>query len=110
MLAGIHRASVEYLAECEEDYRLWKQHNVTLGRPGVELGDTRTYGMPIAFDRFLGYYPTPSERIRAQEAMRGLEAQGLLKVYGLRATRVKLTEAGLAKLKELGATDGPATE
>lgn len=49
--------------------------------------------------RFVGRDLTPSERIRHQQAIRELEAAGLVELSGVRATAVRITELGRAEIK-----------
>jgi hypothetical protein len=59
-------------------------------------------GLPIDFERFAQRALTPSERIRHQECLRGLESAGLVSIYGRKATRVVITPAGLKRLRAAG--------
>jgi hypothetical protein len=44
---------------------------------------------------------SPSERLRANQALRRMEAEGLVTIYGQRATRIWPTDEGLARAAEL---------
>jgi hypothetical protein len=64
-----------------------------------EIGSIREYGVRYDLPAFAGRSLTPSERLRHQEAIHALEAAGLVQVFGIRATNVKLTDAGIAAIE-----------
>jgi hypothetical protein len=59
-------------------------------------------GLPYDLHALAGTHDlSPSERLRTNQALRSMEAEGLLDIYGVRATAIWPTEAGLAKAREL---------
>lgn len=105
MLLGINQATVETIAELEQSCRARRAAGDPFyGKDGVELDEVRNFGgIRIDFPRFVGKFLTDSERLRHQQALRAMEAAGLVLLDGIKARRVKLTIAGLARLNELEA-------
>lgn len=110
VLAGIAAATAEELAaiaaEQEElDRRLaagsisrfhctQEKHQLDLEREEIER-----VGVEYNLVRFAGRQLTPSERIRFQQAIRQLEAEGLVAIHGAKARRVRLTTEGQRRLE-----------
>lgn len=101
LLAGIERDIREQTAAAEA-----RSAKALGGRVGDSdhwpLHELTHYGARIDFPYWLGHDPTPTERLRAQQAFGTLEERGFIKVYGRRATAVQMTEAGIAHLQGLG--------
>lgn len=103
MLAGIHACYESDLAEAIGLVEL------TAGSFRGDASSARwerrrleEHGVEIDFERFAQRGLTPSERIRHQECLRSLEQSGLVRIYGLKATRVRVTPAGLDRLRAAG--------
>jgi len=62
--------------------------------PETWLKDLQINGIAYDLPAFLGRWPTSSERIRTQQAIRQLAADGLVELIGDKARRVLVTPAG----------------
>ena len=104
VLRGIADATAAKLAAIEavrEAIATGKRPRPTfsIDHPDTWLRDLERDGVEYDLPTFLGYFPTDSERIRAQQAIRGLERDELVEIQGIKARRIKLTPAGAAKLE-----------
>ena len=67
------------------------------------------YGLPYSLEMFMGRDLTPSERIRAGEALRALHAEKLVRLDGLRATHAMPLDAGREYVAKMAASRTEAT-
>ncbi|MCE9547387.1 MAG: hypothetical protein K8T25_18100 [Planctomycetia bacterium] len=97
LLAGIRKATVAARLELRAELaREVAARNPLTGYLRQEIQDTRLFGAIYDIPKFLGYWPTPSERIRCQQAIKGLEVDGLVERFN---RRIRVTDAGRARLK-----------
>ena len=104
LLLAIHRNCTTDLAELHADEAKHREMSAGWSRfPNRwELTCLEDCGLKIDFERLAGRELSSSERARHQEALCALETAELVKIHGLRASRVKLTEAGFEHLRGLG--------
>jgi hypothetical protein len=92
LLRGIHRESVrQFGIHGNSHSSFW------------ELRQFKEAGVRINFEVFVGEPLTKTQSQKYAAALRDLERQGLVTVWdSIRAMRAKITEAGKARLRELG--------
>ncbi|HTM54852.1 MAG TPA: hypothetical protein VL175_12540 [Pirellulales bacterium] len=112
LLAGIERDIREQTAAAKElSAKALENRDFCAGSSGHwPLTELTNYGARIDFPYWLGHDPTPTERLRAQQAFTRLEERGFIRVYGRRATAVRMTDAGLEYLAQLQQQQGAATD
>ncbi len=81
-----------------ERYQVWSR----LCSARATREDDAAEGVLYRVPEFLGHDPTDTERLRVQQAIRRLEADGLVAIKGaIRAQAVRPTEAGRQRLRNL---------
>ena len=109
LLAGISRATADQVAHLgSEHVRVKGLHEArTIDYARLvnlqaaiyhEQESIEAWGVVYDLFAFTGRELSPSERIRHQQAIRRLAADGVVELTGRRATRVRLTAAGTAAL------------
>lgn len=92
ILAGIKRAVAEdvdnFSAELDAEVAA---KNYLTGRLRGALRQAKDGWTKYDLPRFVGRELTPSERIRHQEAIRDMEANGLVEIFGAKAREIRLT-------------------
>ncbi len=99
-LALLKREADRLEAEYDADVKLyWLWQEACNLRKWREI--IKADGIEYDLVEFAGRDLTPSERIRHQEAVRRLEAHGLVQLYGTRASRVRVTRKGWKAANEI---------
>ena len=105
LLAAIDRAWREGIEELTTEINRFPPGALPssgIGRIRVDLDYMREFGPTIDFERIAGHSLSRGEQFRYVEAMHALEQARLIRVYGDKATRFRVTPAGMKHLQAAG--------